>query len=61
MPELFTIVYEVVNEKKMDKRNFNRRILELGILKKLDKKGKESSRKDAYLYVFEKKNIRSGE
>jgi len=38
----------------MDKRNFTRRILDLGILKKLEEKEKSGSRKGAFLYVFEK-------
>jgi hypothetical protein len=59
LPRKFTLqqlqgLYEAIYEKKMDKRNFTRRILELGILKKLDEKEKESSRKGAFLYVFEK-------
>jgi ADP-ribose pyrophosphatase YjhB (NUDIX family) len=59
LPRKFTLqqlqgLYEAIYEKKMDKRNLTRRILELGILKKLDEKEKESSRKGAFLYVFEK-------
>jgi 8-oxo-dGTP diphosphatase len=59
LPRKFTLqqlqgLYEAIYEKEMDKRNFTRRILELGILKKLDEKEKASSRKGAYLYVFEK-------
>lgn len=59
LPRKFTLqqlqgLYEAIYEKKMDKRNFTRRILELGILKKLEEKEKESSRKGAFLYVFER-------
>ena len=59
LPRKFTLqqlqgLYEAIYEKQIDKRNFTRRILELGILKKLDEKEKASSRKGAYLYVFEK-------
>ncbi len=59
LPRKFTLqqlqgLYEAIYEKQMDKRNFTRRILELGILKKLDEKEKESSRKGAFLFVFEK-------
>lgn len=59
LPRKFTLqqlqgLYEAIYEKQLDKRNFTRRILELGILKKLDEKEKTSSRKGAYLFVFEK-------
>jgi len=63
LPQKFTLqqlqsLYEAIYEKKIDKRNFTRRILELGILKKLDEKEKESSRKGAFDYVFEKKKYK---
>jgi 8-oxo-dGTP diphosphatase len=63
LPQKFTLqqlqgLYEAIYEKKIDKRNFTRRILELGILKKLDEKEKESSRKGAFYYVFEKKKYK---
>lgn len=59
LPRKFTLqqlqgLYEAIYEKKMDKRNFTRRILDLGILKKLEEKEKSGSRKGAFLYVFEK-------
>lgn len=59
LPRKFTLqqlqgLYEAIYEKKMDKRNFTRRILELGILKKLDEKEKTTSRKGAFLFIFEK-------
>ena len=60
LPEKFTLqqlqaLYEAIYEKKIDKRNFTRNILSLNILKKLTEKEKESSRKGAFLYVFDKK------
>lgn len=63
LPEKFTLqqlqgLYEAIYEKKIDKRNFTRRILELGILKKMNEKEKQSSRKGAFYYVFEKKKYK---
>lgn len=60
LPEKFTFqqlqaLYEAIYEKKIDKRNFTRKILSLNILKKLEEKEKQSSRKGAFLYVFDKK------
>ncbi len=59
LPNKFTLqqlqyVYEAIYETPLDKRNFTRKILELGILKKLNQKEKESSRKGAFYYVFDK-------
>jgi 8-oxo-dGTP diphosphatase len=59
LPSKFTLqqlqgLYEAIYEKKMDKRNFTRRVLEPGFLKKLEEKEKGTSRKGAYLYVFDK-------
>lgn len=60
LPKKFTlpqlqIVYEAIYGEPLDKRNFTRQILSLGFLKKLDEKEKESSRKGAFYYVFDKK------
>jgi ADP-ribose pyrophosphatase YjhB (NUDIX family) len=59
LPRKFTLqqlqyLYEAIYESPLDKRNFTRKILALGILKKLKEKEKESSRKGAFYYVFEK-------
>ncbi|HEY9005281.1 NUDIX hydrolase [Ohtaekwangia sp.] len=59
LPEKFTLpslqnLYEAIYEEPLDKRNFTRKILSLGILNKLDEKEKESSRKGAFYYVFDK-------
>lgn len=59
LPNKFTLqqlqnLYEAIYESPLDKRNFTRKILALGILKKLNQKEKESSRKGAFFYVFEK-------
>lgn len=59
LPDKFTLpqlqnLYEAVYETPLDKRNFTRKILSLGILNKLKEKEKESSRKGAYYYIFDK-------
>lgn len=58
LPEKFTLpqlqsLYEAIYETPLDKRNFTRKILSLGILNKLNEKEKESSRKGAFYYVFD--------
>ncbi|MCX6333038.1 MAG: NUDIX domain-containing protein [Bacteroidia bacterium] len=59
LPEKFTLVqmldlYEAIYQRSMDKRNFRKKILAMGILEKLDEKEKETSRKGAYYYRFRK-------
>src|SRR5689334_2768101 len=59
LPRKFTLpqlqnLYEAIYESPLDKRNFTRKILDLGILKKLNQKEKESSRKGAFYFVFDK-------
>lgn len=59
LPAKFTLpqlqnLYEAIYEQPLDKRNFTRKILSLGILNKLKEKEKESSRKGAYYFVFDK-------
>ena len=59
LPEKFTLpqlqnLYEAIYEQELDKRNFTRKILALGILNKLNEKEKESSRKGAFYFVFDK-------
>lgn len=60
LPRKFTLpqlqnLYEAIYQSKLDRRNFSRKILSLGILKKLDEKEKSNSKKGAYLYVFDRK------
>jgi 8-oxo-dGTP diphosphatase len=57
LPEKFTLVqlqnlYEAIYQKKADKRNFRKKILSMNLLRKLDEKEKETSRKGAYYYQF---------
>jgi 8-oxo-dGTP diphosphatase len=59
LPEKFTLpqlqnLYEAIYEEALDKRNFTRKVLSLDILNKLDEKEKESSRKGAFYYIFDK-------
>ena len=60
LPHKFTLqqlqaLYEAIYERELDKRNFTRKIHSLNILHKLKEKEKESSRKGAFFYVFDKK------
>lgn len=59
LPKKFTLqqlqgLYEAIYEKEFDKRNFIRKIRSLDILNKLEEKEKESSRKGAFYYVFDR-------
>ncbi len=63
LPDKFTLpqlqnLYEAVYETALDKRNFTRKILSLGILNKLKEKEKETSRKGAFYYTFDKVKYR---
>jgi len=57
LPEKFTLVqlqdlYEAIYQRKVDKRNFRKKILSMEILEKLDEKERETSKKGAYYYKF---------
>ena len=57
LPEKFTLVqlqdlYEAIYMKKVDKRNFRKKILSMNLLEKLDEKEKETSKKGAFYYKF---------
>lgn len=61
LPNKFTIpelqrLYETVLNKKLDRRNFHKRILSLGILKKLKEKKTGGAHKAPNLYSFEKRH-----
>ncbi len=61
LPEKFTLVqlqdlYEAIYQRSVDKRNFRKKILSMGILEKLDEKEKETSKKGAYYFQFNKEN-----
>jgi 8-oxo-dGTP diphosphatase len=58
LPQKFTLpqlqnLYEAIYETPLDKRNFTKKMLSLGILNKLNEKEKTSSRKGAFYYVFD--------
>lgn len=60
LPEKFTLtqvqsLYEVIWDKKMDKRNFRKKIMSLGILKELNEKQKGVSNRAAMLYKFDRR------
>jgi 8-oxo-dGTP diphosphatase len=60
LPRKFTIpqlqtLYEAIYLRKLDKRNFRKKILSMGILQKLEEKEKKSSKKGAFLYQFDKR------
>lgn len=57
LPEKFTLVqlqdlYEAIYQRKVDKRNFRKKILSMGIIEKLEEKERETSKKGAYYYKF---------
>ncbi len=57
LQEKFTLptlqsLYESIYQSVIDKRNFRKKILAMGILEKLDEKDKNSSRKGAFYYQF---------
>jgi 8-oxo-dGTP diphosphatase len=59
LPEKFTLVqlldlYEAIYQRTFDKRNFRKKILSMDILEKIDEKEKETSKKGAYYYRFNK-------
>jgi ADP-ribose pyrophosphatase YjhB (NUDIX family) len=59
LPHKFTLqqlqsLYEGIYERTLDRRNFTKKVLSLNILKKLNEKEKESSRKGAFYFVFDR-------
>ncbi len=59
LPEKFTLVqlfdlYSAISQRNIDKRNFRKKILSMNILEKLDEKEKETSKKGAWYYRFNK-------
>lgn len=60
LPELFTLtqlqnLYEAIYGEPMDKRNFRKRIADMGFIEKTDKIDKTGSKRGAYLYKFNDK------
>ncbi len=63
LPGKFTLpsllkLYQEIYRKPLDDRNFRKKILATGLLKKLDTKDKSTSKKGAYQYRFDKKMYR---
>lgn len=59
LPKKFTIpqlqrLYEAIYQMPFDKRNFRRKLLAMGLLEKLNEKEKETSKKGAFYYQFNK-------
>ena len=59
LPEKFTLtqlqnLYEVILQKKLDKRNFRKKALSYGILKDLNEKQKDVSYRAAKLFMFDR-------
>lgn len=59
LPEKFTLtqlqkLYEAIHDKKLDKRNFRKRILSMDVLTRLDEKDKLNSKRGAWLYKFDR-------
>ncbi|MFK7926192.1 MAG: NUDIX domain-containing protein [Bacteroidia bacterium] len=60
LPSQFTLpqllkVYQAIYQRKIDDRNFRKKILASKLLVKLDKKDKSTSKKGAFLYKFDRK------
>ena len=51
LPQLQNL-YEAIYQRKLDSRNFRKKVLSLGVLTKFDEKDKSNSKKGAYLYEF---------
>jgi ADP-ribose pyrophosphatase YjhB (NUDIX family) len=58
IPQL-QILYECIYQKKLDDRNFRKKILSFDILTKTDEKDKTGSKKGAFLYKFNKEKFNS--
>ena len=60
LPQKFTLqqlqlLYEAIYDTGFDKRNFIRKVLSIGVLKKLTEKDKETSKKGSFYFVFDKR------
>lgn len=63
LPPKFTLtqlqrLYETVLERPLDKRNFRKRILGMGLLEELDERERDVAHRAARLYRFDKKKYR---
>ncbi|RJP66692.1 MAG: NUDIX domain-containing protein [Ignavibacteriales bacterium] len=55
LPQLQNL-YEIILDKKLDKRNFRKRILNMYLIRRLKEKDKNNVKRAAYLYKFDVKN-----
>lgn len=60
MPEL-RMVYEAIIGKELDRRNFQRKMLSVGLISKLEEKRKAGAHKAPYLYCFNKDKYEEAE
>jgi len=63
LPEMFTLtqmqkMYEMILEKEMDKRNFRKKVLKLGVLEDTEELQKDVAHRAAKLYRFNEKAYR---
>ena len=63
LPEKFTLVqlldlYEAIHQREIDKRNFRKKILSMNILEKLEEKERETSKRGAFYYRFNRERYR---
>jgi 8-oxo-dGTP diphosphatase len=61
LPEKFTLpeihdLYETILEKKLDRRNFPKKLISLGIIKKLKEQKSIGAHRSPFLYKFDKRN-----
>jgi len=61
LPEKFTLVqlqglYEAIYQKKVDKRNFRKKILSMNLIEKLEEKERMTSKKGAWYYMFNRES-----
>ncbi|MDO1451720.1 NUDIX domain-containing protein [Rhodocytophaga aerolata] len=61
LPQKFTLpeihsLYETILGKELDQRNFSKKLLTLGLIKKLDERRNIGPHRAPYLYQFEKEN-----
>lgn len=55
LPEIHTL-YQTILDKKLDQRNFLRKLLALGLIKKLDEQKPIGAHRSPFFYQFEKEN-----
>lgn len=60
MPEL-RLIYEAILGEELDRRNFQRKMLSVGLINRLDEKRKNGAHKAPYLYSFNKEKYKLAE